>query len=90
MTPDVANSLHVRPSKGVLVAAVDEDGPGKAVGILPGDVILKFDGKEVNTVTDLPQIVSQVTPGKITEVIFVRDAKEKKAAITVGVLGKKN
>ena len=47
VTDEIAESLGLKPARGALVAGVDDKGPAKPAGIEPGDVIVKFDGKDV-------------------------------------------
>ncbi len=50
----IADSLGLGTARGALVAGVDEKGPAKPAGLAPGDVIVKFDGKDVKESRDLP------------------------------------
>lgn len=60
---DVAKALGLPNSKGALVSSVEEDGPAAKAGIQSGDVILKFDGKQIDQMSDLPRIVGSTKPG---------------------------
>src|SRR6266436_3720775 len=53
VTDEIADSLKINPPRGALVAGVDERGPAKPAGIEPGDVIVKFDGKDIKEMRDL-------------------------------------
>jgi serine protease Do len=78
---EIADSLNVKPARGALVAGVDDKGPAKPAGIEPGDVIVKFDGKDVKEMRDLPRIVADTPVGKDVEVEVIR----KGAPVTVHV-----
>ncbi|TNH06737.1 outer membrane-stress sensor serine endopeptidase DegS [Testudinibacter sp. TR-2022] len=54
--------------RGVLVTAVAPNGPAYQAGILQGDLIVRFNGKAVNSPTDLLQIISDTRPGTVVEV----------------------
>ena len=54
VSDEIAESLSIKPARGALVAGIDEKGPAKPAGIEPGDVIIKFDGKDVKEMRDLP------------------------------------
>jgi len=84
LTPDMAESLSVPGKKGALVADVTKDGPAEKAGIKSGDVIVKFDGKDVNDEHELPQVVATVKPGKKVDVNVIRDGKEKTISVTIG------
>src|SRR5205807_10036857 len=77
VTDDIAESLGIKPPRGALVAGVDEKGPAKPAGIEPGDVIVKFDGKEIKEMRDLPKIVGDTPIGKDVPVIVIRKGKEE-------------
>ncbi|MDH3237596.1 MAG: PDZ domain-containing protein, partial [Deltaproteobacteria bacterium] len=83
LTPDMAESLNVPGKKGALVADVTKDGPAEKAGIRSGDVVVSFDGKNVESEHDLPQIVASTTPGKKVEVIVIRDGKEMKLPVSI-------
>ena len=55
VTDEIAESLGIKPARGALVAGVDDKGPAKPAGIEPGDVIVKFDGKDIKEMRDLPR-----------------------------------
>jgi len=86
VTDDIAESLGVRPPRGALVAGVDEKGPAKGAGILAGDVIVKFDGRDIKEMRELPRIVADTPIGKEVEVLIVRKGKEEKKIVKLGRL----
>src|SRR5689334_17997143 len=86
VTDEIAESLSIKPARGALVAGVDDKGPAKPAGIEPGDVIVKFDGKDVKEMRDLPKIVADTPVGKDVEVIVIRKGKEEKKSVKLGRL----
>src|SRR6185437_9502323 len=72
----IADSLNLGTARGALIAGVDEKGPAKPAGLLAGDVIVKFDGKEVKESRDLPRLVASMPVGKQVEVVVIRNGKE--------------
>ena len=82
----IAESLGLKEPKGALVAGVDDKGPSKPAGIEPGDVILKFDGKDVKESKDLPRIVGQTAVGKDVDVLILRKGKEITKQVKLGRL----
>ena len=64
VTDEIAESLNIKPARGALVAGVDDKGPAKPAGIEPGDVIVKFDGKDIKEMRDLPRVVADTPVGK--------------------------
>lgn len=87
VTDDIAESLGVTgPNKGALIAGVNDDGPAAKAGIQPGDVVLKFDGKTVKDVRELPRIVADTPIERDVEVVVLRKGKEETKTIRVGRL----
>ena len=86
VTDDIAESLGIKPPRGALVAGVDEKGPAKPAGIEPGDVIVKFDGKDIKEMRDLPKIVGDTPIGKDVPVIVIRKGKEETKTVRLGRL----
>jgi serine protease Do len=86
VSDEIAESLSVKPARGALVAGIDDKGPAKPAGIEPGDVIVKFDGKDVKEMRDLPKIVADTPVGKDVEVIVIRKGKEEKMTVKLGRL----
>ena len=86
VTDDIADSLGMKGARGALVAGVDERGPAKPAGIEPGDVIVKFDGREIKEMRDLPRVVADTPVGKDVEVVVVRKGKEENKTVKLGRL----
>ncbi len=81
-----AESLDLGKPRGALVAGVDDKGPAKPAGIKNGDVIVKFDGKDIKDSRDLPKIVAQTAVGKDVVVTVIRDGKETNLHVALGRL----
>ena len=86
VTDEIAESLGIKPARGALVAGVDERGPAGPAGILPGDVIIRFDGKDIREMRDLPRVVADAPVGKEVAVVFIRKGKEETRTVTLGRL----
>ena len=86
VTDDIAESLGIKPVRGALVAGVDDKGPAKPAGIEPGDVIVKFDGKDIKEMRDLPKIVGDTPIGKDVPVVVIRKGKEETKTVRLGRL----
>ena len=69
---------------GALVSGVP-DGPAKDAGMKQNDVIMVFDGREVEGVRDLVQTVGKTEVGKAVDVIVVRNGKEVTLSVTLGL-----
>jgi len=86
VTDDIAESLNIKPPRGALVAGVDDKGPAKPGGIEPGDVVIKFDGRDVKEMHDLPRIVADTPVGKVVDVVVIRKGKEETHSVAIGRL----
>ena len=86
VTDEIAESLSVKPARGALIAGIDDKGPAKPAGIEPGDVVVKFDGKDIKEMRDLPKIVAETPVGKDVEVTIIRKGKEEKKTVKLGRL----
>jgi serine protease Do len=86
VTDDIAESLNIKPARGALVAGIDDKGPAKPAGIEPGDVIVKFDGKDIKEMRDLPKIVGDTPVGKDVPVVVIRKGKEETKTVRLGRL----
>ena len=82
----IAESLGLGKPRGALIAGVDEKGPSKSAGIRTGDVIVKFDGVDVQTMSDLPRLVANSPVGKTVDVVVMRKGKEESLRVTLGRL----
>ncbi|MEA2757908.1 MAG: serine protease Do [Methylobacteriaceae bacterium] len=82
----IAETLNLGAVRGALIAGVDDKGPAKPAGLKTGDVITKFDGKEVKESRDLPKIVAATPVGKDVPVIVMRDGKEVTLNVKLGRL----
>src|SRR6201993_30984 len=86
VTDDIAESLSLKPPRGALVAGLDDRGPAKPAGIEPGDVIVKFDGRDIKEMHDLPRIVADTPVGKEVDVVVIRKGKEETHRVKIGRL----
>lgn len=84
LTEELAEAFSVGGRKGVVVTYVQPDSPAQKAGILRGDVILDFAGKETKTPNDLRLTLAQTAPGRTVVVSVVRNGKplEVKVLIT--------
>ena len=64
VTKEIAEVEKLEKPEGALVASVSEKSPADKAGIKAGDIILEFDGKEVDTMRRLPKLVAQTKVGK--------------------------
>lgn len=86
VTDDVAASLGMESAKGALISGVAKGGPVENGPIQAGDVVLKFDGKDIHEMRDLLRIVAESPVGKEVDVVILRDGKEETVKVKLGQL----
>lgn len=86
VTPELAKQYGLDRPYGVIVAQVYAGSPAHRAGLQAGDLILKFNGKDLNRSQDLPIWVSQSPVGAEAEVEFVRDHHMEKTKVKLASL----
>jgi len=86
VTRDLATSFGLERARGALVNQVEKGSPAEKAGIEPTDIITAFDGKPVDSSSDLPRIVGSTRPGANATVELWRKGATKKLTLTVGEL----
>lgn len=86
VTEDIAESLGLRRPEGALVAAVIPNSPASHARFKPGDVILRFNGKPVREMDELPRLVAGTPVGKRVAVDVWRAGKHETLAVTIAEL----
>ena len=86
VTDEIAESLNIKPARGALIAGVEDKGPAKPAGIEPGDVVIKFDGKDIKEPKDLSRVVADTAVGKEVDVVIIRKGAEETRKVTLGRL----
>lgn len=84
LTSDLAASFGLKSTAGALVSTVEKGSPAEKAGLLLGDVILKVDGKPVESSSDLPQMIAATAPGNIIKLEVWRRGAAKELTVTVG------
>ncbi len=86
VTEEIAESLGLGKARGAMIASVSENGPAEKAKLRAGDVILTFDGKDVNEMRRLPRIVMETGVNKDVPVQIWRDGKPLSVTVRVGEL----
>ena len=79
----LAESFGLDKPEGALVSEVTKNSPADKAGLLPGDIILSFDGKAVPFSSALPPIVGVIRPGLTVPAVVLRDGRERKMKVTI-------
>ena len=77
VTNNLAKSFGMKKPKGALISKVIHDGPASKSDLKVGDIILKFDGKDITTSSSLPPIVGNTKVGKNVKIEILRNGKKK-------------
>jgi serine protease Do len=83
---EIADSLGLGKPRGALVLEVGKDSPAIGTGLAVGDVIVKFDGREIDEMRKLPRYVADTKIGKKVEMVVWRKGREVTLTTKVGEL----
>lgn len=84
VSKDAAEALSLSSDKGALVQTVEKDGPAEKAGLLPQDIILKVNGKVMDSNSDVVRTIANMAPGtKITLNVW-RKGSTRDLTVTIG------
>lgn len=83
VSKDVAESIGLGKAQGALVRGVEAGAPADKAGLEAGDIITKFDGKQIEKSTDLPRMVGNVKPGTKSVVTVFRRGNTREFSVVV-------
>lgn len=86
ITPELAKQFRLSSNQGAIVSDIIEGGPAEKGGFERGDVILQYNGKEIENTGHLRNMVAQTTIGKVVDLKVIRDGHEKVLKVTIGEL----
>jgi serine protease Do len=86
VTPAIAASLGLAHDRGALIAVVKPGSPGAKAGLKQGDVILSFNGHDIEHLRDLPHYVAETPPHSTASMTVWRDGKRLEMQATLGNL----
>ncbi|MGE5188449.1 MAG: trypsin-like peptidase domain-containing protein [Gemmatimonadota bacterium] len=84
LTPALARSTGIKERRGALVADIVAQGPAAKAGLMPGDAVVSFAGKPVESASDLRNRASEAAVGSTVPLTVLRDGKELSLNVTVG------
>jgi serine protease Do len=90
ITPELAEELAIEDQSGALVSKVVPGGPAEKAGIERYDIIVEFDNKPIEDLSELPRAVAETAVDKTVEIVVVRDGKRKTLRAKVGELAEPN
>jgi len=84
LTYELADSFGLKDTKGVLVPEVTDDSAAEKAGLMPGDIIVEFDGRPVEKARVLQNRVAMLKPGTKAKIVVLRDGKRKTLTVELG------
>lgn len=88
VTDEIAESLGLDKARGAMVASVTQGGPAAKANMQVGDIILSFNGHDIDSVRELPRVVAETEIGATVPLTFWREKKVNKVEVKVGELEK--
>jgi serine protease Do len=86
LNKELAESFALDTTHGALVNEVIEDSPADKAGLKRGDIIVEYDGKQVDELNDLPRLVAATPVDETVKVKVFRDGKERTINVKIGRL----
>jgi Do/DeqQ family serine protease len=86
VTEDMAQSLGLKDVRGIIVGSVQRGSAADKAGLKQGDVIVAFNGTDVNAANELRNLVAATQPGTDVTLKILRDGREQEFKVTVGEL----
>ena len=83
---DLADALGMNKPYGALINDIEEGQSADLAGLLPGDVIIEFDNKEIKFSSDLPHVVGQIKPNTVSQAVIIRNGEEIELDFVLGEL----
>ena len=80
---DLYEALNLQTRNGAIVSDIVDDSPASKSGLVEGDVIVSFEGKEISNGSELKNLVSSTDPGSRVKLGIYRDNKKKNIFVTL-------
>ena len=86
VTDEIAEAVGLDKGRGAMIAAVDPSSPAAQAKLQPGDVILSYDGKQIDRSRQLPRLVADTPPDTPVKLTMWRDGKEHEVDLKIAAL----
>jgi serine protease Do len=86
ITPELAKSFGIKTAKGVLISDVVKGSPAEKAGLMRGDVILRFEDKEIENAHRLSQLAAATPPDTMAKIDLLRNGKAETISLKVGTM----
>jgi len=84
VTPERAKALNLKEERGVEVSSVDADGAAAKAGVKEGDVVLEFNGQQVQGRAQFQRLVQETPVGRQVKMTVWRNGATQTVTVTVG------
>lgn len=84
ITPELAESFHLKDTRGALIAGILRGGPSDKAGIRPGDILLEINDRKVLDSSVMLNLISALKPGTSSSLKILRNNTEKTLMVTIG------
>lgn len=81
---NMADASGLDKPAGALIRAVMDDSPAQRAGIMRGDIVLSFDGRDIENASDLPYLVGMATPDEEVTMRLLRDRRQQTIKVRIG------
>jgi serine protease Do len=89
ITPDLAESLELHQPRGALLTSIQPGSPAAVSGLRRGDVVLTFDGHQVDEARELPRIAAGEPVGKRVSLVVWRNGSSETVSLVVAAMKEK-
>lgn len=86
LTRELAKAFNLKNNKGALISEVMPDSPAEKAGLLRGDVIVQYEGREIHKMPDLPSFVASTPVGTTVSVDLIREGERLQLEVTVQLM----
>jgi membrane protease YdiL (CAAX protease family) len=83
---ETAARYGISPPHGAMVGRAFDGSPAQLAGLKAGDIILKFDGRDVKDMADLLRLIRATPAGKMVELLIMRGGEQETRTVNLGVL----
>jgi serine protease Do len=84
VTPQLAEAFGLDEAGGVLISDLQEDSPAVEGGLQRDDVVVKYDGRDVENMNHFRQMVATTPPGEKVTMELIREGKKKEIKVKIG------
>ena len=84
LTPGLSEAMGLRINQGALIQEVSKGGVAESVGLRPGDVIVKWNNREISNADEFLTRIARTPPGSQATIVVMRDGREQQFQMRVG------